>query len=72
MSHRRSPVLGRDTVDPEDPETLHSSSFKIQRVLQNYAEEPTTPRVIKFSVNGAYLAIGYESGFLEVCFVYNY
>jgi hypothetical protein len=68
MSHRKVPILGQDGV--EGLETLHSSSFKVQRVLNNYAEESTTPRVIKFSVNGAYLAIGYESGFLEVCLVY--
>lgn len=53
----------------EAPATLNSSSFKTRCILQNHAEEATTPRVAEFSINGRLLAIGYESGFLEVCLV---
>jgi len=53
----------------EAPATVNSLSFKTRRILHNHAEEATTPRVVEFSINGTLLAIGYESGFLEVCLV---
>lgn len=69
MSNSNTPTDGQQAVLA--PATLNSSSFKTRCILQNHAEEVTTPRVAEFSINGALVAIGYESGFLEVCLVYS-